>query len=76
MFDILGPIRNVTVIAKGREVRVRRRLRRKHGGENWRKMKGVAWIREYNGEEYEAEIHWYEAHGVGRREWKIKRRIA
>ena len=36
------------------------------------KMKGVATVREHTGEVYEAEIHWFEAHGVGRREWKIK----
>jgi hypothetical protein len=35
-------------------------------------MKGVAWVRELNGDTYEAEIHWVEAHGVGRRDWKIK----
>jgi hypothetical protein len=41
----------------------------------WRKMKGIARIRDYNGDIYEAEIHWFEAHGVGKRDWKIKTRI-
>ena len=44
---------------------MKRRLRRQHGGVRWRKMKGVALIREDNGDVYEAEIHWFEAHGVG-----------
>lgn len=38
-------------------------------------MKGIALIREYNGDIYEAEIHWFEAHGIGRRDWKIKKRF-
>lgn len=74
-FEILGPIREVQVIAAGRGVRIQRRLRRNYGGSRWRKMKGIALIREYDGGLYEAEIHWFEAHGIGRRDWKIKRRI-
>jgi len=74
-FEILSQIRNVQVIASGRGVRIRRRLQRKHGGSRWRKMKGTALIREYNGDTYEAEIHWFEAHGVGRHDWKIKKRL-
>jgi hypothetical protein len=74
-FEILGPIKEIEVIAAGRGVRTRRRLRRGHGGLRWRKMKGVALIREYNGDIYEAEIHWFEAHGVGKRDWKIKNRL-
>jgi hypothetical protein len=38
-------------------------------------MKGIALIREYNGDTYEAEIHWFEAHGIGKRDWKIKKRL-
>ena len=75
-FEILGPIRHVETIAIGQGVLARRRLRRMHGGNRWRKMKGIAMIRDFSGDEYEAEIHWFEAHGVGRREWKIKRRVA
>jgi hypothetical protein len=74
-FEILGAIRDVQVIAAGRGVRVKRRLRRDYGGSRWRKMKGIARVREYGGDEYEAEIHWFEAHGVGRRDWKIKKRV-
>jgi len=39
-------------------------------------MKGIALIQEYNGDTYEAEIHWFEAHGVGKRDWKIKKRLS
>ena len=72
-FTILGDIRNIEVIASGRGVRARRALQRRHGGKRWRKMKGVATVQEHTGETYEAEIHWFEAHGIGRRDWKIKR---
>ncbi len=74
-FEILGPIRDVHVIAAGRGVRLRHYLRRAYGGTRWRKLKGVALVREYNGETYEAEIHWFEAHGIGARDYKIKKRI-
>jgi hypothetical protein len=75
-FEILGPIGNVEVIAAGRGVKMAKILRRRYGGDRWRKMKGTALVREDNGDSYEAEIHWYEAHGVGKRAWKIKRRLA
>jgi hypothetical protein len=71
-FEILTEIRNQSVIASGRAVRARRRLMRRFGGSNWRKMKGRAVVRTQYNEIYEAEIHWYEAHGVGKREFKIK----
>lgn len=72
-FEIIGPVREKEVIAAGRGVKARKVLRRKYGGRRWRKMKGVATVREHTGEMYEAEIHWYEAHGVGRCGWKIKK---
>jgi len=75
-FEILSPLRNVQVIAAGRGVRIQRRLIRRYGGRRWRKMKGNALVREYNGDIYEAEVHWFEAHGVGSRGWKIKKRLA
>jgi hypothetical protein len=75
-FEIISEIRQIQAIATGRGVRTRRRLRRMHGGQRWRKMKGIATVREHTGEIYEAEIHWYEAHGVGRRDWKVKKRLA
>jgi hypothetical protein len=74
-FDLLGPIRNIETIAAGRGVRIRSYLTKKYGGRNWRKLKGHALIRDAYGNTYEAEIHWFEAHGVGRADWKIKCRI-
>ena len=71
-FEILGPMRNVETIAIGREIRQLPRLRRRHGTGRWRKRKGVARVRLQDGTVHMAEIHWYEAHGIGRREMKIK----
>ena len=71
-FEVLGPMRNVETIATGREVRQMPRLRRSHGKGRWRKRKGVARVRLRDGTVHTAEIHWYEAHGIGRREMKIK----
>ena len=59
-------------IATGREIRQLPRLRRRHGKGRWRKRKGVARVRLQDGTVHTAEIHWYEAHGIGRREMKIK----
>jgi hypothetical protein len=53
----------------------RRSLMRKYGGLNWRKMKGRAMVRGEDGTIFEAELHWYEAHGIGRRELKMKKPI-
>jgi hypothetical protein len=72
-FTIVGEIRDVRPIALGRSVRVRVRLRKLYGGERWRKLKGIAAVRLPNGTRCLAELHWYESHGVGRREFKIKR---
>jgi hypothetical protein len=71
-FKILGPILDVEVIASGTGVRQARRLRRAYGGRRWRKMKGTATVKLEDGTIRYAEVHWYEAHGVGEREFKIK----
>ena len=72
-FELLGEIRNIQQIAKGRGLRVRRFLRQRYGGRPWRKLKGIATVRLVDGRIREAEIHWYEAHGVGRKGFKIVR---
>ena len=72
-FEILGEIRDVETIATGRGVDLRRYLIRAYGGARWRKLKGVANVRLAGGTIRTAEIHWFEAHGVGRRDLKIKR---
>jgi hypothetical protein len=71
---IIGAVEQVEVIAKSRGIRELRRLKKVYGGKNWRKKKGVASIAfGSTGKVMLAEIHWYEAHGVGPVERKIKR---
>jgi len=65
-FKLLGRVRQVEVIASGRGVRSREEMIAKFGGQRWRKMKGVAFIEDDYGYIGDAEIHWYEAHGVGK----------
>ncbi|HEX3583559.1 MAG TPA: hypothetical protein VH087_17460 [Thermoanaerobaculia bacterium] len=72
-FEILGELRAVRTIAAGGSVRDRRRLNREYGRGNWRKLKGFATVRLSDGTICEAELHWYEAHGVGKKEIKFKR---
>ena len=72
-FDIVGAITNVETIALGRSIRLLSRLRTQHGHGRWRKLKGIATVRIASGELRMAEIHWYEAHGIGRVRHKIKR---
>jgi hypothetical protein len=74
-FEIVGEIRHIEVIAAGASLRIRRRLNRAYGKGRWRKMKGIALVNLADGTVIEAEIHWYEAHGIGRREFKMKRVI-
>lgn len=73
-FEIIGALRSVETIAAGRQIRVLAALRKKWGPGRWRKMKGVARVRILRtGHIRDAEIHWYEAHGVGKRDFKIKK---
>ncbi len=72
-FEIIGEIRDVETIASGRGIRVYSRLVRQFGRGKWRKMKGFATIRLANGRVVDAELHWYEAHGIGKRRLKVKR---
>lgn len=71
-FDIVGEIEQVETIASGRGVKNRGLLRKIHGRGSWRKRKGVATVRLANGALRRVELHWYEAHGIGRRDFKIK----
>jgi hypothetical protein len=72
-FKILGEIRNIETIASGQGVYIRRHLERTYGRGRWRKMKGIATVELADATICEAEIHWYEAHGIGRKDFKIKR---
>ena len=72
-FRILGRISHTETIAQGTGIHELPRLRRTYGPGNWRKRKGTARIQLDNGSIRMAELHWYEAHGIGRREVKRKR---
>jgi hypothetical protein len=72
-FEIVGEITDVETIAVARGIRTLKALRKRHGGRRWRKLKGNARVRLANGSIRDAEVHWYECHGVGRTGWKIKR---
>lgn len=72
-FRIVGDISDVEVIARDVSVRVRARLTRQFGRGRWRKLKGTALVELRDGTVRQAEVHWYEAHGIGRRTFKIKR---
>jgi hypothetical protein len=71
--EVIGPIVDVAVIARGASVRRRAALRKRFGGRQWRKLKGIANVRLPDGKLRRAEVHWYEAHGIGKVGMKIKR---
>jgi hypothetical protein len=72
-FEILGKIASIETIARSGGIRELKRLRKAYGAGNWRKRKGVARVRLADGTIVNGEVHWYEAHGRGRREFKLKR---
>jgi len=71
--QIIGAIERIESIAVGNNIREIMRLRKQFGFGRWRKLKGVATIRLESGIFRRVELHWYEAHGIGRRKIKIKR---
>ena len=71
-FEIVGEIRSIKIIAVGPGIRDRARLLKTYGKGRWRKLKGVATVRLTDGTIRLAELHWYEAHGIGKREFKLK----
>ena len=71
-FELVSKIHTIETIASGRGVRDRKRLRKLYGGTKWRKLKGIAHVRLPGGRIRLAEIHWYESHGVWKRELKFK----
>jgi hypothetical protein len=71
-FEMLGDISDAETFAAGSRIREIARLRRIYGRGRWRKRKGVARIRLADGTIHLAEVHWYEAAGIGRKEFKIK----
>jgi hypothetical protein len=74
-FELIGEMAGVETIAVNLSIREKRRLIEEFGGRRWRKLKGICRVRFPNGEIRTAEVHWYEAHGVGRRKVKIKRTL-
>jgi hypothetical protein len=72
-FEIIGDITDIEPMAVGSAIREVARLRKQYGRGRWRKLKGMALIRLANGRIRRAELHWYEAHGIGKREIKRKR---
>jgi len=72
-FEIVGAILNAETIASGSGIRELARLRKMYGDGRWRKRKSVASVQLPGGEILGAELHWYEAHGIGKKESKIKR---
>ena len=71
-FDIVSEIQEAETFASGKGIRELPRLRKLYGNGFWRKRKGIADVRLQNGTIYRAEIHWYEASGIGKKEFKVK----
>jgi hypothetical protein len=74
-FTVRSEITDIEVIAVGKAVRDRRKLDKAYGRGRWRKLKGVALVELPDRSVHQAELHWYEAHGIGRRDMKVKRLI-
>ena len=72
---IIGTLSDIEIVATGKKIKELRRLRKVYGEGKWRKLKDNATIELENGSKYLAEIHWYEAHGIGKKELKIKKFI-
>ena len=72
-FELLGPLTQIETFAVGSQILENARLRKLYGHGRWRKRKGIANVRLSDGSSHVAEIHWYEATGIGRKEYKIKR---
>jgi hypothetical protein len=72
-FEIIDEIEEIETIAAAGRIRNIMRLRKQYGFGRWRKMKGLAKVRLQSGNIHKAELHWYEAHGIGRKKLKIKR---
>jgi len=72
-FEVIDEITDIETIAAGNAIRELARLQKQYGKGRWRKLKGVALVRLASGRIRRAELHWYEAHGIGKREMKRKR---
>jgi hypothetical protein len=72
-FELLSEVTRIEVMAVNLSIREQKRLKARFGGRRWRKLKGEDRVRFPNGEVRQAELHWYEAHRIGRRKMKVKR---
>ena len=72
-FEVIGEITQIQLIASGSGIRILPLLRKRHGRGRWRKLKGRALVRLVDGTIRRAEVHWFEAHGIGKRKMRIKR---
>lgn len=72
-FKVKGEIRDIETIAVGQGIKNIKRLNKIYGKAHWRKLKGICQVKLEDGAILEAEVHWYEGHGIGKREMKIKR---
>ena len=72
-FKIKGEIREIEIIATGHRIKNLNRLNKVYGKANWRKLKGICNVKLEDGTVLKAEVHWYEGHGMGKKEIKIKR---
>lgn len=71
-FKVLGEIQQVRTIAVGRAIRDIGHLRKKYGAARWKKRKGFAKVQLVDGTIGRGEVHWYEAHGIGKKELKLR----
>lgn len=72
-FQVIGPISDIEIIAVGGKIRILHFLQQEFGRGRWRKLKGTAQVRLANGDVRIAEVHWFEAHGIGKKFLRIKR---
>ena len=72
MFEIVGDITQIETIAAGNSIRMLPYLNKRYERGRWRKKKGIATVKLTDGSYHLAEVHWYEAHGIGKRDIKIK----
>ena len=73
--EIIGEITHIETIAVGNSIRELESLRADYGGDRWRKLKGRAYVLRKDGRVVLSDVHWYECHGIGRREIKVVREI-
>ena len=71
-FEIIGKISQIETFAVNTSIRELERLQQQYGQGRWRKRKGIATVQLLDGTIHTAEVHWYEAHGIGRKEFKLK----